>query len=187
MMDKRQFLSKLEKAILTLPRNERDDILYDYEEYFSNGLADGKTEEEISSSLGSPEQLGKELSAVYYVDAVQESGTTRNFFRAFWAVISLSFFNLLIVAGPLIALASLLFAGWVVAVSFSLTLVGVLINTLIYPEIFEAFNIFISIGLTGAGLLIGICMYAVTGWMKHWFVKYFQFNVRMVKGGMKYA
>lgn len=187
MMNQGQFLSKLKEAIQTLPQAERDDILYDYEEYFSNGLADGKTEEEISASLGSPEQLGKELSAVYYVDAVQDNGTTGNFFRAFWAVISISFFNLLIVAGPLIALAALLFSGWVVAVSFSLTLVGVLINTLIYPEIFEPFNLFLSTGLTGAGLLIGIGMYAVTGWMKRWFVKYFQFNVRMVKGGMKHA
>lgn len=186
-MNQGQFLSRLGKAILTLPPAERDDILYDYEEYFSIGIADGKTEEEISASLGSPEQIGKELTAVHYVDAVQDSGTTRNFFRAFWAVISLSFFNLLIVAGPLIALAALLFAGWIVAVSFSLSLVGVLINTMIYPEIFEPFNIFFSVGLTGAGLLIGIGMYATTAWMKHWFVKYFKFNVRMVKGGMKHA
>lgn len=186
-MNQEQFLSKLKEAIKTLPPAERNDILNDYEEYFSNGMQDGKSEKEISASLGSPEQLGKELTAGYHVDTAWDSGTTGSFFRAFWAVISLGFFNLLIVAGPLIALASLLLAGWVVAVSFSLSFVGVLINTFIYPEIFEPFNMFFSIGLTGAGLLIGNGMYTITRWVKHWFVKYFKFNVRMVKGGMKHA
>lgn len=72
-MNQGQFLSRLGKAILTLTPAERDDILYDYEEYFSIGIADGKTEEEISASLGSPEQIGKELTAVHYVDAVQDT------------------------------------------------------------------------------------------------------------------
>lgn len=186
-MNQEQFLSKLRQTIKTLSPEEQNDILNDYEEYYSNGMQDGKTEEEISASLGPPEQLGKELTAMYHVDAVETSGTTQNFMRAFWAVISLGFFNLVIVAGPLIALVAIIFSGWVVAVSFSFSLISVLLNTFIYPEIFEPFNVFFALGLTGLGLLIGLFMYRVTSWMKKWIVKYFKFNVRMVKGGMKHA
>jgi len=184
---KDQFLFRLKKALKSFPVEEQNDILNDYEEYFSNGVKDGKTEEEIAASLGSPEQLGKELTAMHHVENVEGRNTTSNFFRALWAVIGLGFFNLVIVLGPFLALASIIIAGWIVSITFVLAPVGVLINTVLYPEIFAAYNMFFSIGLTGLGLLIGISMYYVTIWMKNKFIQYFKFNVRMVKGGMNHV
>ncbi|MBN6206541.1 DUF1700 domain-containing protein [Ralstonia pickettii] len=186
-MTKEQFLSRLEAMLKRLPSSERDDILNDYEEYFSIGFQDGKTEEEIAASLGSPEQLGKELSVEYHVESVEDKGSVGNFFRALWAVIGLSFFNLIIVLGPFLALAATLIAGWLVAVSFTLSPVGVLINTVIYPEIFEPFNLFFSIALAGLGLLVGRLMLSLTAWVKKILVRYFKYNIKMVKGGMKNA
>lgn len=186
-MTREQFLSGLKKSIMSLPADERIDIVHDYEEYFTLGLHDGKTEEEIAASLGSPEQIGKELAAVHRVKTVDGSDSTGNFFRALWAVIGLGFFNLVIVLGPFIALAAIIISGWAVSISFTLSPVGVLINTVIYPEIFEPYNLFFSIGLAGIGLFIGIMMYYLTRWVKKVFIKYFKFNVRMVKGGMKRA
>lgn len=186
-MTKEQFLSRLEAMLKRLPSGERNDILNDYEEYFSIGFQDGKTEEEIAASLGSPEQLGKELSVVYHIESVEDKGSVGNFFRALWAVIGLSFFNLIIVLGPFLALAATLIAGWLVAVSFTLSPVGVLINTVIYPEIFEPFNLFFSIALAGLGLLVGRLMLSITAWVKKILVRYFKYNIKMVKGGMKNA
>jgi len=60
-MNKNQFLRKLDVLIKDLPKEERQDILFDYEEHFRIGLEEGKTEEEIAKALGEPESLVKEF------------------------------------------------------------------------------------------------------------------------------
>lgn len=186
-MTKEQFLTDLGNALKKLPSSERDDIIHDYEEYFTIGLADGKTEEELAASLGSPRQLGRELSAVHHVDSIEGSNSVGDFFRALWAVVGLGFFNLVIVLGPFVALAGIVLSGWIFSIAFILMPLVVLVNTVIYPEIFEFYSLFFSIGLAGAGILLGIFMSHVTTWMKDLFVRYFKFNVRMVKGGIQDA
>ena len=64
-MTENQFISELETAISRLPEEERNDILIDIREYFSNGREDGKTDDEIASSLGSPVKIAEDLLASY--------------------------------------------------------------------------------------------------------------------------
>lgn len=186
-MTKEQFLSKLDASLNKLPSQEKQDILQDFEEHFAMGLAEGKTEEQIAESLGSPQQIAKDLIATYHVEKVEATATTANIFRAVWAVIGLGFFNLVIVLGPFIALVALIVAGWTVAGAFIVSPLLVIINTVMYPEIFQFFDLFFSIGLTGLGLFIAIGMYFATRAVTSGFVRYLKFNVRVVKGGMKDA
>ncbi len=64
-MEKSQFLKEirvyLEKAYLNLNPVEIEDILRDYEEYFRDGINEGKNEEEIVESLGSPKAIVDEM------------------------------------------------------------------------------------------------------------------------------
>ncbi|MDW0116015.1 DUF4097 family beta strand repeat-containing protein [Sporosarcina thermotolerans] len=64
-MTENQFIMELEQALKRLPTEERNDILQDIREYFSNGKADGKTETEIASSLGTPDKIAAELLDAY--------------------------------------------------------------------------------------------------------------------------
>lgn len=91
-MNREQFLKSLENGLKKLPQEECDDILHDFEEHFSNGLTDGKTEEQISDALGSPKQIAKELVAASHIEKMEATPTTGNIFRAVWAVIGLGFF-----------------------------------------------------------------------------------------------
>lgn len=186
-MNKDQFLTKLNALLKKIPPEERKDMLQDFEEHFAIGLEEGKTEEQIAKSLGSPQQIARDLIATYRVEQVEETTTTANVFRAVWAVIGLGFFNLVVVLGPFIALASLIFAGWVVSFSFTVSPLLVVINTVIYPASFQLFDLFFSIGLTGLGLLIGLGMYYATRAVTSGFIRYLKYNVRIVKGGMKGA
>ncbi|WP_339230250.1 DUF1700 domain-containing protein [Oceanobacillus sp. FSL K6-2867] len=186
-MNKDQFFSKLNVSLKKLPSQEREDILQDFDEHFTIGLEEGKTEEQIAESLGSPQQIAKDLTAAYHVEKVEETITTANIFRAVWAVIGLGFFNLVIVLGPFIALAALIVAGWIAAGSFIVSPLLVLINTFMYPEIFQFFDLFFSIGLMGLGLFIAIGMYFATRAVTSGFIRYLKFNMRVVKGGMKDA
>ncbi|RLL43682.1 DUF1700 domain-containing protein [Oceanobacillus piezotolerans] len=186
-MTKEQFLSKLRTSLRKLPANEIEDIIQDFEEHFSIGFENGKTEEEISASLGNPQQIAKELVAAHHVEQVESTTTTSNILRAVWAVIGLGFFNLIIVLGPFLVLASLVLAGWIVSVAFTLALIPYLINVLIHPSIFDFYELFFAIGLSGAGLFIGIGMVYATRGFTHGLIRYLNYNIRVVKGGLKHG
>lgn len=62
-MNKNEFLTKLDQALVGVPEGERKEILYDYEEHFRNAGAAGKTEAEISHSLGTPEFIAEQYLA----------------------------------------------------------------------------------------------------------------------------
>ena len=61
-MTEQQFIHELELALSRISAEERDDILSDIKEYFSNGREDGKSDSEIAASLGSPKEIAEELS-----------------------------------------------------------------------------------------------------------------------------
>lgn len=64
-MTENQFIIELENALKRLPADERNDILQDIREYFSDGREDGKAEEEIAASLGTPAKIAAELLEAY--------------------------------------------------------------------------------------------------------------------------
>ena len=183
-MNKRQFLSKLDSSLKHIPSNERQDILQDFEEHFSIGIQEGKTEEEISSLLGSPQQIAKDMIATHHLDKAEATATFGNIVRAVWATIGLGFFNLVIVLGPFIALIAVIFAGWVTGISFIASPLMLLINTVIYPNTFELFNLFFSLAMCGLGFFIVIGMYFATRAIMQGFIRYLRFNVKIVKGGL---
>lgn len=184
-MNKDQFLKSLANGLKRLSQEEREDIIRDFQEHFLIGSEEGKSEEEISQSLGSPYQIARELLAAYHLEKAEETATTGNILRAVWAVIGLSFFNLVIVLGPFIGLVGILFGGWAAGLSFIVSPLLVLINTAVYPESFELFELFLSIGLCGLGLFIVIGMLFATRGLMNLFVRYLKFNINLVKGGMK--
>lgn len=184
-MTKEQFLAELNKALRGINESERKDMLRDYEEHFELGLEEGKREEEIAAALGSPSHIAKELRAEYHLEAVQKTASTGNIMRAIWAVIGLGFFNLVVVLGPLIALAGVMFAGWCVGVSFILSPLAALFEVIISPGQFRLFDLFSSLVLSGLGLFIAMGMYVATKIVVRGFIKYLKFNTSMVKGGLK--
>ncbi|MGG0643003.1 DUF4097 family beta strand repeat-containing protein [Sporosarcina gallistercoris] len=64
-MTEQQYITTLEGLLSRLPIEERQDIVQDIREYFVDGREDGKTDDEISSSLGSPSSIADELLTSY--------------------------------------------------------------------------------------------------------------------------
>ncbi|GAA0292802.1 putative membrane protein [Gracilibacillus halotolerans] len=186
-MNKENFLKSLNNSLQRLPSSEREDILQDFREHFDIGINEGKSEEEISKALGSPQQIAREMVVTYRLEQVEETTSTGNVLRAVWAVIGLGFFNLIIVLAPFLALAGFVFSGWLAGVSFVAAPILFLVNIIIYPEVFAFFELFFSLFLSGVGIFLIIGMYYATRWLMKGFVKYLNFNVKMVKGGMKHA
>lgn len=68
-MRKEEFLSELERSLDKISKEERTEILYDYEEHFTIGKENGKTEEQICLELGNP----KEIANNYLSDHIYEN------------------------------------------------------------------------------------------------------------------
>lgn len=185
-MTKKQFLSQLDSALKSLPADERQDILQDYQEHFDIGMEKGNTEEEIAASLGSPTQIAKELLAAYHLEKVEATTSTGNILRAMWAVVGLGFLNLIFVLGPFIALTGVMFAGWTSGIALVLSPAMVIADAIAHPETFQSFFLFISIMFCGLGLLVTVGMYIATKAVARGFIRYLKFNVKIVKGGYKY-
>jgi len=185
-MNREQFMSRLDKSLGGLKYDVRHEILRDFEEHFEIGAEQGKSEEEIAQSLGSPHQIAKELTAVHYLERAEATTSAGNIMRAAWAAIGLGFFNLVIVLGPFIAVAAIVFAGWTIGISFVATPVLAIIGMFIYADDYAVFQLFASLALSGLGLLILYGMLYVSRWVLKGFVKYLRYNIRLVKGGLQH-
>lgn len=60
-MTRFEFLQRLERALRQLPDSKRAEIVADYQSYFADGVAAGRSEEAVAESLGDPARLGAEL------------------------------------------------------------------------------------------------------------------------------
>lgn len=65
-MNKTEFLTIISNGLCDFPEKIRKDILADYEEHFSSGLAEGKTESEIINELGDPHKIVKSYRENYF-------------------------------------------------------------------------------------------------------------------------
>lgn len=181
-MTKHEFLTELKALLEKLPEAERRDILYDYEEHFQAGLADGQSEADIATSLGRPKTIAKELSADYYVTNAKENRSATNITRAIIAVVALGFFNLMFVLGPFVSIAAVIFSLYVTAVSIIIIPVVLLFRGIINGGgsiLAGVFNMMTSVGL---GVLMIIGLIYLTRWMYVLSLRYLQFNVSIARG-----
>lgn len=61
-MDKKSFLTELEKTLKTQNVADIESILEEYEEHFKFKIADGYSEEEVAARLGNPLELARQYS-----------------------------------------------------------------------------------------------------------------------------
>lgn len=196
-MNKNEYLRVLEQSLNGIPFEDKKDIMYDYEEHFTIGLQEGKTEEEIAQSLGHPRTLAKQFRANYIVNQAKSDSSTGNVFRAIFAVISLGFFNLIFVLGPFLGLIGVLIGLF--ATSFGLIVAGFAVFVAIFISPFTIpfvgytgsisvslspiVLIFISIGLTSFGTLFFIGSSYLAKLLFRGIIKYLQMNLNIIKKG----
>jgi hypothetical protein len=66
-MNRNEFVSTLRNGLGNISPASVEEILYDYREHFDIGLEQGKTEDEISQSLGDPRLIARQYRAEYIV------------------------------------------------------------------------------------------------------------------------
>ena len=193
-MSRNQFISLMKKELAGLPKDERNDILMEYEVHFAEGLKSGKNEEQIAEELGSPRELAKMYKVGALIQEAEDNVSTNNILRAILASIGLGLFNLILVLGPFLGILGAL-AG-VFAASVALVIVGL---TLFAEAAFGPLNYAwlhvpailtvdpwitapLGIGVFALGLLIFILGVLVGKWIYRLTIRYLKFNLKMIKG-----
>jgi uncharacterized membrane protein len=182
-MGKNEFITKLETLLSRVPEHDRKEMLYDYEEHFQVGLENGKSENELIAELGDPHVIARDLLADYRIGRAEKDKTPSNMGRAILATISLSFFNLVFIIGPVAGL----FGAYVAlcAVSFSLMVLPLaVLGSYFFGYSYETFavNFFVSITVFSLGVLLSIGMIYVGKFFYNVILKYIKFNARLIKG-----
>lgn len=182
-MGRNEFMKKLEAYLSKVPEHDRKDMLYDFEEHFTMGMESGKTEEEVVAELGNPQIIAKDLIADYQITRAETDQSVSNMSRAIFATISLSFFNIVILLGPVIGLIGVYIGLTVTAFSFTISPL-LAVGWGVFTG-FEDFMLqfFMSVILCGIGILLSIAMIYVGKFFYRIMLKYIKFNVRVIKGG----
>lgn len=193
MMNKSVFLESLRRELSSLPADEVEEILYDYEEHLNIGLEKGKSEEDIIKALGDPGKLGKSYRAISVIEEVNNNPTPSNIYKALLSVLSLGFFNIVFIVGPYIGLLGVLLAFFASAVAMIIaglaTVITPLVNN-IMPIIIVADKIpsiaviLIGVGVTSLGILFFIFDIFIGKKIYFGTVKYLNWNLDIIKKGM---
>ncbi|HET6485140.1 MAG TPA: DUF1700 domain-containing protein [Spirochaetia bacterium] len=190
-MNKETFLSELKRSLGRMPESEKKDVLYDYEEHFRMGTAEGKSEDQVAASLGNPRLIGKSYAIDSLLEDRKEGGQAPASFvlRAVFASISLTFFNLVVVLGPFVGLVGVMIGLWATAISLPISGVAAVLAplaALIIPQwvslggLSAFFWIFGGIGVAALGVLAVIGMYLLSRLFLRATAAYVKLNARIV-------
>jgi uncharacterized membrane protein len=116
-MNRDEFLSALRDGLRGLPEEESNDIAADYSAHFSDGIASGRSEEEVARALGDPSRLAKELRAEAGLRRWREHRNAGNLFAAVFAFVGLATLDLVLLLPLLFAVAVGLFVFAVVLIA----------------------------------------------------------------------
>ena len=174
----------------TLPKDELDDIISDYSEHFSIGKANGRTDEELWRSLGSPEDVAREIRVMHLVKKAENVRSCRNIFHAVIATLGLGLFNLVFVLVPIILHVLMLLFVFIMGVLSTIFGPVVFVYSVLQLLGIPSFAIwlsplaglFISIGMTSFGLLLIIGDYYLARFFYHAGIQYLKWNISVITG-----
>jgi uncharacterized membrane protein len=108
-MTRQAFLARLREGLRGLPPSMIADITADYENHFAEGVAAGRTEDEVAAALGDPGRLARELRAEHGLKQWEEQRSAASGAGAVFAVLGLGAIDLLILLPVLMAVGATLF------------------------------------------------------------------------------
>jgi uncharacterized membrane protein len=189
-MNKLQYLENLEKSLKSLPKEETNDIINDFKEYFEVGIERGRSEEDLSTSLGNPRVLARQIRLESYIKKAEEDKSASNILRAVFTSIGLSFFNLIVMLPVFSIVISVLAALFACSISLGAAGITGTVGSMFSPlfsqyltfNVNTAVAIFAFIGIGSLGILFFTGNIFISKFIFRLVVRYLRFNLNAVKG-----
>lgn len=169
-MKKEEMLHELEERLKGLPAADREKLIELYEDLIEVAKENRKAQTDLSVPL----------KDAYPLPIAVETDSYRNLGRILLASISLFFFNLIFMLGPVIAIFAVCLSLWVVSVCFVLSPLFVI--TQVFIGGFTIFELFLSMVLCGIGIALGAGMASAGKGLYKIFSKYVNWNIKLIKG-----
>jgi uncharacterized membrane protein len=174
----------------TLQKEDLNDLLSDYSEHFRMGKANGRTDEDLWRSLGSPDDVAREIRAMHLVKKAESVTSCRNILHAVLATLGLGLFNLVFVLAPFLLLVCMLLVVVILGGMFAIFGPVALVYSVLQLAGLPAFaiwlsplaGVFFSIGITSLGLLLIIGDYYLARFFYRVGIKYLKWNIRVITG-----
>jgi uncharacterized membrane protein len=185
-MTKAEFFEQLNQGLKKVRKDDRADILAEYEEHFHHALAKGKTEEQICKDLGSVDQIIKDyrIEKVLAEQVTGEAGNAKSILRAALILMALAPLNFIVFIGPFLVTACLLMAFW--AVGGSLFLVGAAMFFTLLAKIFTSLLVPVlliaCVGVIALGVFFMLLLLPITSLVGALTFKYLRWNLDFARG-----
>lgn len=119
-MGKMEFLDALKRAMTGLPPETQAKTLAYYEQRFVDGVAAGRSEEEVGAELDDPKKIAMTLRTSAHLDSIVEKKNPANALRVAVSAVGLAIFNLFMLV-PAMVYGSLLAAVYAASLAFYLS------------------------------------------------------------------
>lgn len=185
-MNKQEYLNTLNKYLKNISKEDKEDIMAEYETHFISGVEDGQTEEEISQELGHPKDIAKEINATLAIDRAESTNGVSNIWQAIISVMGLGILNFFVILIPFVIIISLLF-GFITTTLSLLVTPFMLVVKGVYNgfDAIQTIDIYVVLASFGLGLILFTITYLLTKWSYKLIVKYLRWNISVVKGSVK--
>ncbi|MBK2402140.1 MULTISPECIES: DUF1700 domain-containing protein [unclassified Erysipelothrix] len=177
-MTKNEYLYILRKNLQILPQNEIDDIIQDVHEHFEFGLAEGKTEAEISRTLGDPIEMARQYTGGrIYEEPHHYEPKSDSSERVLTILVKIIIAFFLI--GPVLAAYAILFGFFISGIVLAFVSIPLLFGGILPMITIPTFGL---LALTSLGLLllgVGTTWLTIYGFkgLNYLVKKFFQFNL----------
>jgi uncharacterized membrane protein len=152
MKTKEAYMQELAHHIRTLPEADRKELLADYEAHFAAGRENGKSDEDISRSLGTPKSVAQEILMNTWVKQIDEAPAAMRLPSTLahiaLMILILAPFNFFMLVCPFLILFMFVLVGWTVPVALGGIAVG-------------AFTFFFQRGGDPVGMLSGLSLFCM--------------------------
>ncbi len=187
-MTQQEFMKQLKEALEQAGVNNVTDILNDYQEHFTHGLQNGKTQDEISAKLGNPKTIAKAFETEALIEKMKSPETGFQFetaLRVLGRMIVLAPFTLIVFFIPGLIAFSLLVSGWSVAIALGAAAFGAIGMGLKFGLFGLSLWLAIGVGATSMALLgVGafgmLVMFMITKTIMMALINYLQWNLKFV-------
>jgi uncharacterized membrane protein len=116
-MDKLSYLDALRRAMTGLAHDVQAKTLAYYEQRFVDGVAAGRSEQDVAAELDDPKKIAMTLRASAHMHAFEQKKNPANLVRMLFSAIGLAIFNLFMVV-PAMVFAALLACVYAAALGF---------------------------------------------------------------------
>lgn len=189
-MNRASFLLRLRAGLSGLAKDDVDDLVADYDAHFTEGIATGRSEEDVSRALGDPGRLARELRAEAGFRKWEAQPSPKNYVGAAFALIA-------VIALDFILLLPFMFVLGVVFLAIGFALIGIIIGGIALlggilsggeDALVESIALtLVSLGLVSAGVAGGaLILLALEGTLKL-LASYARLHYRLLNPGENYA